>query len=212
MIKSCFFKFKYYLIIIILLKLNIFFFHINNNFKKIPIKNILNNSKCSFNIEHYKIQNLFKKYQYYQIGDNITIFIKEYFHTSNNTLLKIINKKNHRFEIQMHPHHVLNTKFFFQAFIKYFKKCNIIEMKKNIHKNIFTGKITTTIINIYPNGNLKIFGEKKIYINKHYEILQISGIINPKMINIYNIISSNFISHLNIKYLNKNNISKKHIF
>lgn len=50
--------------------------------------------------------------------------------------------------------------------------------------NNFTGTITVTVIDIMPNGNLLVSGEKQIGINQGHEFIRLSGIINP--INIMN--------------------------
>ncbi|MDT8363604.1 MAG: flagellar basal body L-ring protein FlgH [Nitrosomonas sp.] len=50
--------------------------------------------------------------------------------------------------------------------------------------NNFTGTIAVTVIDILPNGNLLVSGEKQIGINQGHEYIRLSGAINP--INIMN--------------------------
>ena len=45
--------------------------------------------------------------------------------------------------------------------------------------NDFTGTITVTVIEVLPNGNLLVSGEKQIGINQGQEFIRLSGIINP---------------------------------
>ena len=45
--------------------------------------------------------------------------------------------------------------------------------------NDFTGTITVTVIEVLPNGNLLVSGEKQIGINRGQEFIRLSGIINP---------------------------------
>ena len=45
--------------------------------------------------------------------------------------------------------------------------------------NAFTGTITTTVIEVLPNGNLLVSGEKQIAINQGNEFIRFSGIVNP---------------------------------
>ncbi|GJL75507.1 MAG: flagellar L-ring protein [Nitrosomonas sp.] len=65
--------------------------------------------------------------------------------------------------------------------------------------NDFTGTITVTIIEILPNGNLLVSGEKQIGINQGHEYIRLSGIINP--INIMNnTVSSVQVADARIEY------------
>jgi flagellar L-ring protein FlgH len=45
--------------------------------------------------------------------------------------------------------------------------------------NDFTGAITVTVIDVLPNGNLLVSGEKQIAINHGTEFIRLSGIVNP---------------------------------
>lgn len=65
--------------------------------------------------------------------------------------------------------------------------------------NDFTGTITVTVIEILPNGNLLVSGEKQIGINQGHEFIRLSGIVNP--INIMsNTISSVQVADARIEY------------
>ena len=45
--------------------------------------------------------------------------------------------------------------------------------------NLFTGSLTVTVLDVLPNGNLVVSGEKQIGINNEVEKLRFSGIVNP---------------------------------
>lgn len=45
--------------------------------------------------------------------------------------------------------------------------------------NLFTGAITVTVVDVLPNGNLLVSGEKRIGINNEIEKLRFSGTVNP---------------------------------
>ena len=65
--------------------------------------------------------------------------------------------------------------------------------------NDFTGTITVTVIEVLPNGNLLVSGEKQIGINRGQEFIRLSGIINP--INITNnAVSSVQVADARIEY------------
>lgn len=65
--------------------------------------------------------------------------------------------------------------------------------------NNFTGTITVTVIDILPNGNLQVSGEKQIGINQGHEFIRLSGVVNPINI-INNTISSVQVADARIEY------------
>ncbi|MCH9639053.1 MAG: flagellar basal body L-ring protein FlgH [Betaproteobacteria bacterium] len=65
--------------------------------------------------------------------------------------------------------------------------------------NDFTGTISVTVIEVMPNGNLLVSGEKLIGINQGQEFIRLSGIVNPINI-INNTISSVQVADARIEY------------
>ena len=65
--------------------------------------------------------------------------------------------------------------------------------------NAFTGTITATVIDVLPNGNLVISGEKQIGINGEIEKLRFSGVVNPIFIVNGNQVSSTTIADARIE-------------
>lgn len=56
--------------------------------------------------------------------------------------------------------------------------------------NQFTGTITVTVIEVLPNGNLVVSGEKQVGINQNVETLRFSGVVNPTTVLPGNLVSS----------------------
>jgi len=56
--------------------------------------------------------------------------------------------------------------------------------------NQFTGTITVTVIEVLPNGNLLVSGEKQVGINQNVESLRFSGVVNPVNVLPGNVVSS----------------------
>ena len=56
--------------------------------------------------------------------------------------------------------------------------------------NSFTGTITVTVIDVLPNGNLQVSGEKQIGTNREVETIRFSGVVNPVSILAGNVVSS----------------------
>jgi flagellar L-ring protein precursor FlgH len=69
--------------------------------------------------------------------------------------------------------------------------------------NSLQGDITVTVVERYPNGNLKIRGEKWVTLNQGKEFIQLSGIIRPYDINPNNSVLSTRIADAQISYSGK---------
>ena len=66
--------------------------------------------------------------------------------------------------------------------------------------NAFTGIITVTVIEVLPNGNLVVSGEKQIGINQGSEFVRFSGVVNPAMISPANAVSSTQVADARLEY------------
>ena len=66
--------------------------------------------------------------------------------------------------------------------------------------NDFTGTITVTVIEVLPNGNMQVSGEKQIGINQGSEFIRFSGIVNPSTITGGNTVSSAQVADARIEY------------
>lgn len=54
----------------------------------------------------------------------------------------------------------------------------------------FSSLITVTVIDILPNGNLMVSGEKQTRINGDTEFIRLSGVVNPRDLQAGNVVSS----------------------
>ncbi|MCD6574556.1 flagellar basal body L-ring protein FlgH [Candidatus Aerophobetes bacterium] len=61
-------------------------------------------------------------------------------------------------------------------------------------------KLTVEVIEVLPNGNLKVRGEKKVKVNQEEQIIYLEGIVRPQDIGENNTISSVNIAQVNIRY------------
>ena len=66
--------------------------------------------------------------------------------------------------------------------------------------NVFTGAITVTVIDVLPNGNLIVAGEKQIGINQGSEFLRLSGVVDPRFILAGNVVSSTQVADARLEY------------
>ncbi|MFN4063533.1 flagellar biosynthesis protein FlgH [Azoarcus communis] len=66
--------------------------------------------------------------------------------------------------------------------------------------NVFNGTITVTVIDVYPNGNLLVSGEKMVAINQGNEFIRFSGVINPTTVTASNTVQSTQVADARIEY------------
>ncbi|AEV60804.1 flagellar basal body L-ring protein FlgH [Pseudomonas ogarae] len=67
--------------------------------------------------------------------------------------------------------------------------------------NSFTGTISVTVMQVMPNGNLRVRGDKQIAINQGTEFIRFSGLVNPRTITGENTVSSTQVSQARIEYV-----------
>jgi len=61
---------------------------------------------------------------------------------------------------------------------------------KTDNTNVLKGKLAASVVNVLPNGNLEVAGEKKIAFNGTINTLRFSGVVDPKDIKSGRIVSS----------------------
>jgi len=74
--------------------------------------------------------------------------------------------------------------------------------------NTFTGTITATVIEVLPNGNLVLSGEKQVAFDKGVEYVRIYGVVSPDRIGTGNIVASTQIADARIEYRTNSRIDK----
>ncbi|SCK30311.1 flagellar basal body L-ring protein FlgH [Vogesella sp. LIG4] len=73
----------------------------------------------------------------------------------------------------------------------------------NTTSNQFQATITVTVIDVYPNGNLLVSGEKQIKINSEHEFVRLSGVVNPRDIKQDRTIDSTRLADARVEELNQ---------
>jgi flagellar L-ring protein precursor FlgH len=74
--------------------------------------------------------------------------------------------------------------------------------------NSFSGNITVTVIEVLPNGNLVVAGEKQIALDKGTEYIRLSGVVQPDTILAGNNVSSSRVADARIEYRTNTNFDK----
>jgi flagellar L-ring protein FlgH len=66
--------------------------------------------------------------------------------------------------------------------------------------NAFTGTMTVTVVEVYPNGNLMVSGEKQVAINQGQEFIRFSGVVNPNYVTSSNTVQSVQVADARVEY------------
>ena len=66
--------------------------------------------------------------------------------------------------------------------------------------NLFNGTIAVTVIDVAPNGNLIVSGEKQIAMDNGSEFIRFSGIVDPKEVRIGNQVPSTSVADARLEY------------
>lgn len=77
--------------------------------------------------------------------------------------------------------------------------------------NVFSGSITTTVIEVLPNGYLVVSGEKQVSLDKGTEFVRFSGVVNPDTITIGNFVSSTSVADARVEYRTSSKIDAAEI-
>ncbi|MCA1937787.1 MAG: flagellar basal body L-ring protein FlgH [Dechloromonas sp.] len=72
---------------------------------------------------------------------------------------------------------------------------------------VFTGNLTVTVIDVLPNGNLLVSGEKQIAIGTEQEFIRVSGVVNPAFVDFSNTVDSAKIADARIEYKSSGQIA-----
>lgn len=66
--------------------------------------------------------------------------------------------------------------------------------------NVFTSTIAVTVVEVLPNGNLIVSGEKQVAINQGNEFIRFSGVVNPATVTTANTVNSSQVADARIEY------------
>jgi flagellar L-ring protein FlgH len=72
-----------------------------------------------------------------------------------------------------------------------------------IRQGHLTGTVTAKVVEIFPNGNLRIEAQKSVIINGEKQMTILSGVIRPEDISTQNMISSDLIADAQITFKGK---------
>lgn len=76
--------------------------------------------------------------------------------------------------------------------------------------NTFSGTIAVTVVEVLPNGNLVVSGEKQIALDKGVEYVRFSGVVNPDNIS-GNVVSSTQVADARVEYRTNSRIDRAEV-
>jgi flagellar L-ring protein precursor FlgH len=82
---------------------------------------------------------------------------------------------------------------------------NLDNKSANAGAHTFTGTMAVTVIEVMPNGNLLVGGEKLVAINQNNEYIRLSGVIDPVTITATNTVLSTQVADVHLEYKGSNN-------
>ena len=71
---------------------------------------------------------------------------------------------------------------------------------RTVRSGDLTASLSTQVIDVYPNGNLKVRGGKEVMVNNEVQIIYLTGIVRPVDITAANTVDSNKILNARISY------------
>jgi flagellar L-ring protein precursor FlgH len=74
--------------------------------------------------------------------------------------------------------------------------------------NVFNGTITATVVEVLPNGNFVIVGEKQVGVNQTIDSLRFSGVVDPRSIRPGNTIASTQIADVRLQFSGRGDIDR----
>lgn len=132
------------------------------------------------------------------VGDTITINIAEKTAAAKKSDTKA--ERNHDTALSVPTISGLPLKSFQGATLAADSKTAFKGRGENTSSNNFTGTLTVTVIEVYPNGNLLVSGEKQIGLKEGEEFIRFSGVVNPDTITGANTVQSAQVADARIEY------------
>lgn len=81
--------------------------------------------------------------------------------------------------------------------------------ESNTHS--FKGSITVTVVELLPNGNLRVAGEKQVGINNDTEYVRLTGVVAPYLISASNTINSTQLADVQLESKNSQGLDQAQV-
>src|SRR5690606_30148243 len=78
--------------------------------------------------------------------------------------------------------------------------------------NNFTSTLTATVVEVLPNGNLVVSGEKQVGLDRSVEYVRFAGVVNPAHISGANIVNSTQVADVRAEYRTSTQMDKSQFY
>lgn len=79
------------------------------------------------------------------------------------------------------------------------------------NSNSISGSITVTVVEVLPNGNLVVAGEKQVTVNNDTDYIRLAGIVNPMHITAANTVNSTQLANVQIESKNSKGLDSSQL-
>jgi flagellar L-ring protein FlgH len=141
---------------------------------------------------------LFEDHRARLIGDTLTVQIVEKVSASQKSTSSIDKSGDISAGISALP--LVNPNSFGRASVSGTSSNTFAGKGSTENTNDFSGTITATVIEVLPNGHLRIAGEKQIGVNHNVDVLRFSGQVDPRVIQPGNAVASAQIANVRIEH------------
>lgn len=146
----------------------------------------------------YNDRPLFEDRRARRVGDTLTISIGEKTAASKKSNTAIARASDNQFGVTSLAG--LPGKSFLNSSLNATSDMSFDGSGESASNNDFTGTITVTVIDVLPNGNMLVSGEKQIGVNQGSEYIRFSGIVNPLNLTSTNTVTSTQVADARIEY------------
>ncbi|MDM0014739.1 flagellar basal body L-ring protein FlgH [Variovorax sp. J22P168] len=140
---------------------------------------------------------LFEDRRAHMVGDTVTVLIVENVSATQKSTSTIDKKSSLSSSVSALP--FLSANSFNRASAAATSANNFAGAGGTESANTFSGSITTTVVDVLPNGHLVVTGEKQIGVNQNVDVLRFSGTIDPRAIQAGSVINSLQVANVRIE-------------
>lgn len=112
------------------------------------------------------------------VGDTVTIRIEENITAKQNSTSTVDRKSSNEAGITALP--FVGSSFTDKTKLGSANDSKFTGTGNTASSNTFDGYITTTVVEVLPNGHLVVTGEKQIGVNDNVDVLRFSGTVDPR--------------------------------
>jgi flagellar L-ring protein precursor FlgH len=141
-------------------------------------------------------------------GDTLTIQIEETLTASQQSTTKLDRSGKVDSSVSGLPFGIANAKMLGKLGVGGESSTSGSGDGKTNSSNTFTGVITVTVLQVMPNGNLLVSGDKQIGVNQNVDVLRFSGVVNPVTIRAGNVVSSTQIADARLEQRGRGDVGR----